>query len=112
MAVNFIFFFQDPREALILSLKREVGALQTENEHLRMTLHLNETQNMIRSESKSTNHEFLISLSSRQLSFSETSYQKRVKLREIIKTANVILYRKLNELEKIFIIFMIQIYKE
>ncbi|XP_029165311.1 kinesin-like protein KIF12 isoform X2 [Nylanderia fulva] len=42
----------DPREALILSLKREVGALQTENEHLRMTLHLNETQNMIRSESK------------------------------------------------------------
>ncbi|XP_012235666.2 kinesin-like protein KIF12 isoform X1 [Linepithema humile] len=42
----------DPREALILSLKREVGALQTENEHLRMTLHLNETQNIIRSESK------------------------------------------------------------
>lgn len=46
-------FLQDPREALILSLKREVGALQTENEHLRMTLRLNETQNMIRSESKS-----------------------------------------------------------
>ncbi|KAM0725119.1 Kinesin-like protein KIF12 [Formica fusca] len=42
----------DPREALILSLKREVGALQTENEHLRLTLHLNEAQNMIRSESK------------------------------------------------------------
>ncbi|XP_011167259.1 kinesin-like protein KIF12 isoform X2 [Solenopsis invicta] len=43
----------DPREALILSLKREVGALQTENEHLRMTLHLsNEAQNMIRSDSK------------------------------------------------------------
>ncbi|KAG5324677.1 KIF12 protein, partial [Acromyrmex heyeri] len=44
----------DPREALILSLKREVGALQTENDHLRMTLHLsNEAQNMYRSESKS-----------------------------------------------------------
>ncbi|KYN41073.1 Kinesin-like protein KIF12 [Trachymyrmex septentrionalis] len=44
----------DPREALILSLKREVGALQTENDHLRMTLHLsNEAQNMHRSESKS-----------------------------------------------------------
>ncbi|XP_011883299.1 PREDICTED: kinesin-like protein KIF12 isoform X1 [Vollenhovia emeryi] len=44
----------DPREALILSLKREVGALQTENDHLRMTLHLsNEAQNMLRSESKS-----------------------------------------------------------
>ncbi|EFN60443.1 Kinesin-like protein KIF12 [Camponotus floridanus] len=43
----------DPREALILSLKREVGALQTENEHLKMTLHLNnEAQNMIRCESK------------------------------------------------------------
>lgn len=48
------FFLQDAREALILSLKREVGALQTENDHLRMTLHLNnEAQNMIRSESKS-----------------------------------------------------------
>lgn len=48
-------FLQDPREALILSLKREVGALQTENEHLRMTLHLsNEAHNnMLRSESKS-----------------------------------------------------------
>lgn len=30
----------DPREALILSLKREVGALQSENEHLRSALHL------------------------------------------------------------------------
>ncbi|XP_063984116.1 kinesin-like protein KIF12 isoform X3 [Diachasmimorpha longicaudata] len=30
----------DPREALILSLKREVGALQTENDHLRAALHL------------------------------------------------------------------------
>lgn len=30
----------DPREALILSLKREVGALQQENEHLRSTLRL------------------------------------------------------------------------
>ncbi|XP_006561009.1 kinesin-like protein KIF12 isoform X2 [Apis mellifera] len=43
----------DPREALILSLKREVGALQTENEHLRAALHLNnDTSNIIRSESK------------------------------------------------------------
>lgn len=58
------FFLQDPREALILSLKREVGALQTENDHLRMTLHLtNEAQNMIRSESKGiiciSHHPFL-----------------------------------------------------
>ncbi|XP_039293015.1 kinesin-like protein KIF12 isoform X2 [Nilaparvata lugens] len=30
----------DPREALILSLKREVSALQNENEHLRHALHL------------------------------------------------------------------------
>lgn len=52
-------FFQDPREALILSLKREVGALQTENEHLRMTLHLNnEAQTVIRSESKSIYRRF------------------------------------------------------
>ncbi|XP_044735415.1 kinesin-like protein KIF12 [Chrysoperla carnea] len=32
----------DPREALILSLKREVRALQTENEHLRTVLHLHD----------------------------------------------------------------------
>ncbi|XP_067010518.2 kinesin-like protein KIF12 [Anabrus simplex] len=31
----------DPREALILSLKREVSALQNENDHLRSALHLN-----------------------------------------------------------------------
>ncbi|XP_058461874.1 kinesin-like protein KIF12 isoform X2 [Malaya genurostris] len=30
----------DPREALILSLKREIGALQVENEHLRSSLNL------------------------------------------------------------------------
>ncbi|KAK0078276.1 hypothetical protein PV325_001212 [Microctonus aethiopoides] len=30
----------DPREALILSLKREVGALQNENDHLRAALHI------------------------------------------------------------------------
>ncbi|XP_043258270.1 kinesin-like protein KIF12 isoform X2 [Colletes gigas] len=43
----------DPREALILSLKREVGALQTENEHLKAALHFGgDTQNVIRSESK------------------------------------------------------------
>lgn len=36
----------DPREALILSLKREVDALQTENDHLRSALHIgNETIN-------------------------------------------------------------------
>lgn len=34
------FFIQDPREALIISLKREVSALQEENEHLRTALHL------------------------------------------------------------------------
>ncbi|XP_060813006.1 kinesin-like protein KIF12 isoform X1 [Bombus pascuorum] len=43
----------DAREALILSLKREVGALQTENEHLRAALHLSgDASNMVRSESK------------------------------------------------------------
>ncbi|XP_017887246.1 kinesin-like protein KIF12 isoform X2 [Ceratina calcarata] len=43
----------DPREALILSLKREVGALQTENEHLRAALHLSgDASNIVRSESK------------------------------------------------------------
>lgn len=30
----------DPREALILSLKREINALQLENEHLKSALHL------------------------------------------------------------------------
>lgn len=40
MSIMFIFFlnFQDPREALILSLKREVNVLQNENEHLRSAL--------------------------------------------------------------------------
>lgn len=38
----------DPREALILSLKREIGALNSENEHLRSALHFN-------SENSSTN---------------------------------------------------------
>ncbi|KAK9295571.1 hypothetical protein QLX08_010135 [Tetragonisca angustula] len=43
----------DPRDALILSLKREVVALQTENEHLRAALHLNENASSTnRSESK------------------------------------------------------------
>ncbi|XP_043514201.1 kinesin-like protein KIF12 [Frieseomelitta varia] len=43
----------DPRDALILSLKREVVALQTENEHLRAALHLNENASSAnRSESK------------------------------------------------------------
>lgn len=31
---------QDPREALILSLKREVSVLQSENEHLRSALNV------------------------------------------------------------------------
>lgn len=30
----------DPREALILSLKREINSLQLENEHLKSALHL------------------------------------------------------------------------
>ncbi|KAG7188164.1 hypothetical protein KM043_013382 [Ampulex compressa] len=42
----------DPREALILSLKREVAALQTENDYLRTTLHLGNDQSFVRSESK------------------------------------------------------------
>ncbi|XP_017789042.1 PREDICTED: kinesin-like protein KIF12 [Habropoda laboriosa] len=43
----------DARDALILSLKREVGALQTENEHLRTALHLGgDVSNIVRSESK------------------------------------------------------------
>ncbi|XP_043282318.1 kinesin-like protein KIF12 isoform X2 [Venturia canescens] len=43
----------DPREALILSLKREVTALQTENDHLRSALHLgNESSGLKRSDSK------------------------------------------------------------
>ncbi|XP_054007518.1 kinesin-like protein KIF12 isoform X2 [Hylaeus anthracinus] len=43
----------DPREALILSLKREVGALQTENEHLKAALNFSgDDQDIIRSESK------------------------------------------------------------
>ncbi|XP_023290583.1 kinesin-like protein KIF12 [Orussus abietinus] len=42
----------DPREALILSLKREVGALQTENDHLRTAFHLGGDPYLLRSESK------------------------------------------------------------
>ncbi|XP_033230766.1 kinesin-like protein KIF12 [Belonocnema kinseyi] len=43
----------DPREALIISLKREVNALQTENDHLRAALHLgSDASNISRSESK------------------------------------------------------------
>ncbi|KAH0954697.1 hypothetical protein HN011_006844 [Eciton burchellii] len=41
----------DPREALILTLKREVKALLVENEHLRTALHLS-TEAQMRSESK------------------------------------------------------------
>ncbi|CAG9768113.1 unnamed protein product [Ceutorhynchus assimilis] len=35
----------DPREALILSLKREVGVLQNENQHLRTALHVYSSSN-------------------------------------------------------------------
>ncbi|XP_066591849.1 kinesin-like protein KIF12 isoform X3 [Prorops nasuta] len=50
----------DPREALILSLKREVGALQTENEHLRSALHLGggDISSVIRSDSKAGERPF------------------------------------------------------
>lgn len=37
---DFLYLLQDPREALILTLKREVGVLQNENEHLRSALHV------------------------------------------------------------------------
>ncbi|XP_015599072.1 kinesin-like protein KIF12 isoform X2 [Cephus cinctus] len=42
----------DPREALILSLKREVDALQNENDHLRAALHLGDGQSASRNEAK------------------------------------------------------------
>lgn len=71
----------DPREALILSLKREVGALQTENEHLRMTLHLNETQNMIRSESKS---ERLIPVTPPPVNFDKLAEMESSELSQLI----------------------------
>jgi kinesin family member 12 len=38
----------DPREALILSLKRDIGTLQLENEHLRSALHLHATSSPVR----------------------------------------------------------------
>ncbi|XP_058831163.1 kinesin-like protein KIF12 isoform X2 [Topomyia yanbarensis] len=40
----------DPREALILSLKREIGALQVENEHLRTSLNLQSESSEINSQ--------------------------------------------------------------
>ncbi|XP_021705106.1 kinesin-like protein KIF12 isoform X2 [Aedes aegypti] len=40
----------DPREALILSLKREIGALQVENEHLRTALNLQSESQEINSQ--------------------------------------------------------------
>ncbi|XP_055597491.1 kinesin-like protein KIF12 isoform X2 [Uranotaenia lowii] len=40
----------DPREALILSLKREIGALQVENEHLRSALNLQSESQEINSQ--------------------------------------------------------------
>lgn len=42
----------DPREALILSLKREIGALNSENEHLRSALHFT-SENVSRIETPS-----------------------------------------------------------
>lgn len=38
-----LFAQQDPREALIVSLRREVEALQNENDHLRNALDINKT---------------------------------------------------------------------
>lgn len=38
-----LFVQQDPREALIVSLRREVEALQNENDHLRNALDINKT---------------------------------------------------------------------
>lgn len=35
------FVLQDPREALIVTLRREVEALQNENDHLRTALDIN-----------------------------------------------------------------------
>lgn len=40
------FFLQDARDALILSLKREVEALQAENQHLRTALHVQTDYNL------------------------------------------------------------------
>lgn len=45
----------DPREALILSLKREVAALKAENEHLKSALHLH--SNILENAAAEINHE-------------------------------------------------------
>lgn len=45
----------DPREALILSLKREINALQLENEHLKSALHLH--SDMFENAAAEINHE-------------------------------------------------------
>ncbi|KAL0125156.1 hypothetical protein PUN28_004354 [Cardiocondyla obscurior] len=72
----------DPREALILSLKREVGALQTENDHLRMALHLsNETQNANRSESKT---ERLIPITPPPVDFDKLAEMESSELSQLI----------------------------
>ena len=55
MAIKFVTLyarwlpFQDPREALIVSLKREVNILQQENNHLRQLLELADTDSGISS---------------------------------------------------------------
>lgn len=45
----------DPREALILSLKREITALKAENEHLKAALHLH--SNILENAAAEINHE-------------------------------------------------------
>lgn len=45
----------DPREALILSLKREVTALKAENEHLKAALHLH--SNILENATAEISHE-------------------------------------------------------
>jgi kinesin family member 12 len=40
------FVLKDARDALILSLKREVEALQAENQHLRTALHMQTDYNL------------------------------------------------------------------
>lgn len=46
---------QDPREALIVTLRREVEALQNENDHLRTALDINKKSASISSKSRNTN---------------------------------------------------------
>ncbi|XP_014474061.1 PREDICTED: kinesin-like protein KIF12 [Dinoponera quadriceps] len=73
----------DPREALILSLKREVGALQTENDHLKIALNLsNEAQNELRSESK---NDRLISLTPPPVDLEKLAEMESSELSQLIQ---------------------------